>query len=110
MEEFEKFHFRQDFTQSFGLWRTVGALYQAKRLTQAQISALVALDRKALNLSADLETVYEVSLRQLLDQFFRWGTPLPEQTTPLQITTTIPALLELIQISPTPQVDHRMIA
>lgn len=110
MEEFEKFHFRQDFTRAFGLWRTVGALYQAKRLTQAQISALVALDRKALNLSADLETVYEVSLRQLLDQFFRWGTPLSEQTTPLQITTTIPALLELIQISPTPQVDHRMIA
>jgi hypothetical protein len=109
MEEFEKLHFRQDFTRAFGLRRTIGALYQANRLTPTQIMHLTELDRLALALAADLETVYEVSLRQLLDNLFHWGTPLAQQTGMLQITLTVPALLELVQITPAPFLDQRLI-
>lgn len=110
MEEFEKLHFRQDFTHAFGLRRTIGALYGANRLTQTQIMHLTALDRLALALAADLETVYEVSLHQLLDNLFHWGTPLSQQTGMVQITITVPALLKFAGITPAPIVDQRVIA
>lgn len=110
MEEFEKLHFRQDFTRAFGLRRTVGALYQANRLTQTQTIHLNELDRMALSLAVDLETVYEVSLHQLLDNLFQWGTPLSQQTGMVQITITVPALLELAGITPVSVVDQRMMA
>lgn len=110
MAEFEKLHFRQDFTRAFGLRHTIGALYGANRLTQAQIVHLTALDRLALAVAADLETVYEVSLHQLLDNLFHWGTPLSQQTGMVQITITVPALLELVRINPASVADQRVIA
>lgn len=98
MEEYEQFHFRQDFTRAFGLRKELGQLYQARRLNDEQPEQLVALDRMALTHAADLETVYGLSLRQLLQNLVAWGTPLMQQTGLLQVTTTFPALFELVQV------------
>ena len=95
MEAYEQFHFRQDFTRAFGLRKELGQLYQSHCLNDEQAEQLVVLDRMALTHAADLETVYGLSLRQLLQNLIAWGTPLMRQTGLLQVTTTFPALFEL---------------
>ena len=95
MEEAEQMHFRQEFTRSFGLRRLLGVAYRANRLNAKQIDQLLELDTILLKQAALLETVYHLTLRQLLHNLFTWGTPLNTYTHPLHIETTGVALAEL---------------
>lgn len=99
MDEAEQFHFRLDFTQAFGLRRELGVLYQAGRLTPQQTARLADLDRELLAHAAAVETVYGLTLRQLIHSLFTWGTPLAEQSGPVRIETTIAALAELATLA-----------
>jgi len=97
MEEYEKFHFRQDFTRAFGLRKELGQLYQSHLLDDTKTIQLAELDRMSLALAANLETVYGLGLRQLFQNLIHWGTPLMQQQSVLQINTTFPAMFDLVQ-------------
>jgi len=102
MEEAEQFHFRLDFTQAFGLRLTLGALYRAGRLTPEQVRRLAELDRELLAHAAAVETVYGLTLSQLIHNLFTWGTPLAEQSGRVRIETTVAALTTDVR-EPTPE-------
>lgn len=99
MDEAERFHFRLDFTQAFGLRRELGVLYQAGRLTPEQVARLAELDRELLAHAAAVEAVYGLTLRQLIQELFTWGTPLAEGSGLVRIETTVAALAELAALA-----------
>lgn len=98
MEEMEQLHFRQEFTRMQGLRCLLGAAYQGGRLTLKQREELAELDQGLLQQAASLQLMYELTLRQLLQNLFTWGTPLANYPQTLHIETTSAALAELATI------------
>jgi hypothetical protein len=74
----------------------LGALYQAGRLTTAQVERLRTHDQQFLEHAAAVELAYGPTLGELLRYLFNVGTPLTHQSGTLRIETTMAALVELV--------------
>ncbi|MEZ4736241.1 MAG: hypothetical protein R3E79_54840 [Caldilineaceae bacterium] len=98
MADIEQMHFRQEFTRLLGLRQVLGAAYQTNLLTLSQSRALTKLDRSLLQHAATIEFIHHISLRQLLQNLFTWGTPLASEPQTLHIETTSTALAELATV------------
>jgi hypothetical protein len=75
----------------------LGLLYQASRLTPAQVERLQMLDQQLLEHAASVELAYGPTLGELLHYLFSVGTPLADQSGTLRIETTLSALAQLAE-------------
>ncbi len=74
----------------------LGQLYQAKRLSPAQIEQLQNLDQQLLEHAIAVELVCQLPLAELVRYLLKIGTPLTQQPAPVRIETTMTALAELV--------------
>jgi hypothetical protein len=76
MDQQEQTHHRSLSMQTWGVRRTLGALYGAGRLAPDQVERLGHLDRAALEAANHIQVCYGPSLGGLVNNLLEWGTPL----------------------------------
>lgn len=97
MEEEEKVIQQALLMSDWGNRHTLGELYMAGRLTEAETQRLAELDQSLLQHAASFKVMYSLSLGQLISRLAEWGTPLTEMDKTIQLAIPGRALPRLAE-------------